>query len=131
MFGSRLTAERKRLKLSQEAVANVLGTSRSVVGMIETDQTALGAERLLKLGAAGFDVLKVLTDEPGKAAAGRLLNWELALKISDAVDDWARMRGVKLRPEKKALLVKHMYLQFASREQIDESLLNETLQMAA
>lgn len=131
MFGSRLAAERKRLKLSQESVANVLGTSRSVVGMIETDQTALGAERLLKLGAAGFDVLKVLTNEPGKTASGRLLNWELALKISDAVDDWARMRGVKLRPEKKALLVKHLYLQFASREQIDESLLNETLQMAA
>ena len=131
MFGSRLAAERKRLKLSQEAVATVLGTSRSVVGMIETDQTTLGAERLLKLGAAGFDVLKVLTDEPGKTAAGRLLNWELALKIAEAVDDWARKRGVRLHPEKKALLVKHLYLQFASREQIDASLLNETLQMAA
>lgn len=41
------------------------------------------------------------------------------------------MRGVKLHPEKKALLVKHLYLQFASREQIDASLLNETLQMVA
>jgi transcriptional regulator with XRE-family HTH domain len=131
MFGSRLAAERKRLKLSQEAVATVLGTSRSVVGMIETDQTSLGAERLLKLGSAGFDVLKVLTDEPGTMAAGRLLNWDLALKISAAVDDWAKTRGVKLHADKKHLLVKHLYLQFASREQIDESMLNETLQMAA
>lgn len=131
MFGLRLLSERKRLKLSQEDVANVLGISRSMVSTIETDQTSLGAERLLKLGEAGFDVLKVLTDEPGKTAAGRLLNWELALKISAEVDDWERTRGVKLHPEKKAMLVKHLYLQFAAHEQIDGTRLNETLQMVA
>lgn len=131
MFGERLAAERKRLKLGQDEVATVLGTSRSVVAMLETDNTSLGAERLLKLGSAGFDVLKVLTDEPGRTAAARMLNWELALKISAEVDEWATSRGVKLHCEKKALLVKHLYLQFASREQIDESLLDEILKMAA
>lgn len=131
MFGFRLAAERKRLKLSQQQVADLLQVSRSVIGMIETDQTSLGAERLLLLGSHGFDVLKVLTDEPGQTAAGRLLNWQLCLSISDRVDAWAVSRGIELPPEKKAIIVKHLYLQFAARDQIDEVALNETLQMAA
>jgi transcriptional regulator with XRE-family HTH domain len=131
MFGIRLAAERKRLKLSQREVAEKLNVSRAVIAMIETDQTSLGAERLLELGAHGFDVLKVLTDEPGQTAAARMLNWELALKISAEVDEWALTRGIKIRPEKKPLLVKHLYLQFAAREQIDVAVLTETLQMVA
>lgn len=131
MFGPRLAAERKRLKLSQQQVADLLQVSRSVVGMIETDQTSLGIERLLLLGSHGFDVLKVLTDEPGYTAAGRLLNWQLCMLISDRVDAWARSRGVDLPPEKKAIIVKHLYLQFSARDQIDEVALGEVLRMAA
>lgn len=131
MFGFRLAAERKRLKLSQQQLAELLQVSRSVIGMIETDQSGLGAERLLELGSHGFDVLKVLTGEPGSTAAGRLLNWNLCLAISDQVDTWARSREISLPPEKKAIIVKHLYLQFAARDQVDEAALIETLQLAA
>ncbi|MBB2485327.1 hypothetical protein H5407_08810 [Mitsuaria sp. WAJ17] len=109
----------------------MLKVSRSAVGMIETDQSSLGAERLLELGSHGFDVLKVLTGEPGVMAAGRLLNWELSLAISDRVDAWARSREITLAPEKKAIIVKHLYLKFAAQERIDEVALSETLFMAA
>ena len=131
MFGSRLATERKRLKLNQQQVADFLSVSRSMVSMLETDQVQLDAERLLVLGTHGFDVLKVLTDEPGQLAAGRLLNWQLCLSISDRVDAWIRARGIELPPEKRALIVKHLYLQFAARDLVDESVLNETLKMAA
>jgi transcriptional regulator with XRE-family HTH domain len=131
MFGLRLAAERKRLKLNQLQVADLLGVSRSVIAMTETEQTALGAERLLELGSHGFDVLKILTDEPGQTAAGRLLNWQLCLTISDRVDAWTKSKGIKLSNEKKAIVVKHLYLQFAARGQVDEAALDETLQMAA
>lgn len=131
MFGIRIASERKRLKLSQQRVADLLGLSRSLVAMIETDRAPLDAERLLELGSNGFDVMKVLTDEPGHVAAGRMLDWRLSTTISERVDAWAQARGVALPPEKKAIIVKHLYLQFSSRGEIDEATLRETLQMAA
>jgi transcriptional regulator with XRE-family HTH domain len=131
MFGFRLAFERKRLKLSQQRVADLLGLSRSAVGMIETDRAPLDAGRLLQLAGHGFDVLKVLTDEPGPVAAGRLLDWGLCALICERVDAWALSRGVSLPIEKKALIVKNLYLQFAARGQLDQAALDETLQMAA
>jgi transcriptional regulator with XRE-family HTH domain len=131
MFGLRLGAERKRLKLSQQQVADLLNVSRSMVSMMETDQTSLDAERLLALGSHGYDVLKVLTDEPGSVAAGRLLNWKLCMAIAERVDAWALTRGLQLPLEKKAIIVKHLYVQFAAHDYVDEAALRETLEMAA
>jgi transcriptional regulator with XRE-family HTH domain len=131
MFGIRLSFERKRLKLKQAEVAVMLGTSRSMISMLESDQTPLDAERLLILGQNGFDVLKVLTDEPGQVTAGRLLNWQLCVSISERVDAWLRAHEVQFSAEKKAMVVKHLYLQFAAHAHIDETVLSETLKMAA
>ncbi|KRD20245.1 hypothetical protein ASE39_25455 [Acidovorax sp. Root267] len=131
MYGFRISFERKRLRLKQAEVAAMLGTSRSMISMLESDQTPLDVERLLVLGQNGFDVLKVLTDEPGQVAAGRLLNWQLCLSISERVDAWLLAHGAQISPEKKAMVVKHLYLQFAAHAQIDETVLNETLKMAA
>ena len=77
MFGLRLSSERRRLGLSQQNVADLLGLSRSAVAMLETDRASLEVQRLLQLGQRGYDVLKVLTDDPGQVAAGRLLDWNL------------------------------------------------------
>lgn len=131
MLGLRLSLERKRLKLKQADVAAMFGTSRSMISMLESDQTPLDVERLLVLGQNGFDVLKVLTDEPGQVAAGRLLNWQLCLSISERVDAWLRAHEVQISAEKKATVLKHLYLQFAAHAQIDETVLSETLKMAA
>lgn len=130
MIGRRLSQERKRLKLNQADVAALLGMSRSMISMLESDHTRLDVGRLLILGHSGFDVLKVLTDEPGQVASGRLLNWELCLSIAEHVDTWLRVRGVEMAKEKKAIVTKHLYLQFAARGQINEAVLNETLMMA-
>ncbi len=131
MIGYRLSLERRRLKLNQAQVADLLGMSRSMVSMLETDQTPLDVERLLTLAESGFDVMKVLTDEPAKVAAGRLLNWELCLSITEHVDAWCQSRGIEFAPDKKAIVVKHLYLQFATRDQVEESALKEVLKMAA
>ncbi len=109
----------------------LLGIGRSAVGMIETDQASLDAQRLANLGSEGFDVLYVLSGEPGRVAAGRLVDWELCVQITQRVDTWARGRGIVLAEEKKALVVKHLYLQLAARGQIDDSAVAETLSMAA
>jgi transcriptional regulator with XRE-family HTH domain len=131
MFGLRLSSERRRLGLSQQNVADLLGLSRSAVGMLETDRASLEVQRLLQLGQSGYDVLKVLTDEPGQVAAGRILDWNLCVEVTDRVSAWERARGLKLPPDKKALVVKHLYLRFAPLGRIDELAFNETLQVAA
>lgn len=131
MFGTRLAAERKRLELTQREVGTKLGIGRSAVGMIETDQAPLDAQRLVQLGAEGFDVLYVLSGEVGQVAAGRLIDWELCVRIAQRVDTWAQSRGLHLPDVKKAIVVKHLYLQLAARGQVDESILAETLSMAA
>ena len=131
MFGNRLATERKRLGLSQKDVGERLGIGRSAVGMIETDRAPLDAERLLKLGTDGFDVLYILTGELGKVAAGRLIDWELCMAITERVDEWAANRGIRVPLGKKAIIVKHLYVQLAERGLIDESTLDETLRMAA
>jgi hypothetical protein len=53
------------------------------------------------------------------------------VQITQRVDTWARGRGIVLAEEKKALVVKHLYLQLAARGQIDDSAVAETLSMAA
>lgn len=131
MFGDRLSSERRRLGFSQQRVADLLGVSRSAVGMLETDRASLEAQRLLHLGSHGYDVLKILTDEPGRVAAGRVLDWDLCVMITARVDAWDHARGLRLPAEKKALVVKHLYLQFAARSGFDEAMLDETLKVAA
>jgi hypothetical protein len=99
--------------------------------MLETDRASLEAQRLLQLGQSGYDVLKVLTDEPGQVAAGRILDWNLCVKITERVSAWEHARGLQLPPDKKALVVKHLYLRFAALGRVDELSLDETLQVAA
>ena len=131
MFGIRLSSERRRLGLSQQKVAELLGVSRSAVGMLETDRASLEVQRLLQLGQSGFDVLKILTDEPGRVAAGRILDWNLCVEVTERVSACEHARGLRLPPDKKALVVKHLYLRFAALGRVDELALGETLQVAA
>ena len=131
MFGNRLADERRRLGLKQQDVAQYFGMTRSAVTMMELEHTSLDAERLLILGKNGFDVLKVLTGEEGVVAAGRIVNWELALDIAARVDNWAVSRGVTLTAEKRALLTKFLYLRFAALGQVQGAEFDETMRMSA
>ena len=131
MFGARLAAERKRLGLSQKKLAEWIGIGRSAIGMIETDRAPLDAQRLVDLGADGFDVLFVLTGEPSKVAAAQLIDWDLALAVLQKVRDWSGRRGLTIPAEKQALLVKYLYIHVAQRGRVDEEAMDELLRMAA
>jgi len=131
MFGERLASERKRLGLGQQQVADLLSVSRPTISMLETGRACLDVQRLLVLGTHGFDVLKVLTGEPAQVAAGRVMDWNLCMIVADRVDAWVRARGIRLSAEKREIVVKHLYLQFAGRGHIDEAIIDETLKVAA
>lgn len=131
MIEDRLAAERRRLKLSQQQVGDLLGLSRSAVAMLESGRAPLYVDRLVALGEHGFDIFKVLTGESGHAAAGQLLDWPLALQITERVDTWTASRGIALPPDKRILLIKHLYSLFAQRGALDSKTLSELLELAA
>jgi transcriptional regulator with XRE-family HTH domain len=131
MFGIRLAAERRRLRLSQKDVADRFGIVRSAVGMIETERAPLDAARLVQLGKEGFDVLYILTGEHGTTAAGRLVNWELVTSLINRIRDWEVARGRRIKPEKLAIVLKHLYLHYAERGDWDNSAFDDVLRMAA
>jgi len=129
-FGKRLAEARKRLGLNQERVAKRLGLSRSSVGMIETDRAPLEVKRLVALGAEGLDVLYVLTGEPSRVAAGRMLDWPLCLALLQRIDAWEKQRGARISPDHLHIVLKHMYLDAARRGLVGDTL-DEILEAAA
>jgi len=104
--------------------------TRSAVTMMELEHSSLDAERLLILGKNGFDVLKVLTGEQGVVAAGRIVDWNLALDIAGQVDAYALSKGATLSAEKRTLMVKHLYLRFAAQGQVDAAEFDEMMRMS-
>lgn len=68
LVGPRISAERKRLKLSQAAVAEACGVSREMWGKYERGKAAMGIEVLSSFVAAGADALFVLTGETAALA---------------------------------------------------------------
>jgi transcriptional regulator with XRE-family HTH domain len=69
-FGRRLAEERKRLGLKQAEFAERVGTDVPKQSLYENDRRELRADYLARLGAAGVDILYILTGRRG--AGGRL-----------------------------------------------------------
>lgn len=61
LIAPRIVEERKRLELSQDAAARACGVSREMWGKYERDKATMGTEVLSAYGAAGADVLYILT----------------------------------------------------------------------
>lgn len=56
-FGTRLRASRKRLKLSQEEVADVIGVNRRVLGQLENGKGTVQLQIALEAArAVGLDI---------------------------------------------------------------------------
>jgi transcriptional regulator with XRE-family HTH domain len=68
-FGSRFSEERRRLKLSQEGLAEAVGISKRAVGSYEREERSPDADILMRLIGLGMDVHYVLT---GKRVLTRL-----------------------------------------------------------
>lgn len=130
-LGKRIAEERRRLRWTQQQLADQLDLGRSAVAMLETGRSQPDVPKLMELEREGFDVLFVLTGERSELAAARYLNWSLLQAISDAVRRWSETRGVALPTEKEWLVVRSLYERFAAEGVIDGKILDTTLQIAA
>lgn len=71
-MGARLQAERKRLGLTQEELAFIVGVSKRTLASYEAGTREPGAALLNHAAAAGVDVFYVVTGMPAPQAADSL-----------------------------------------------------------
>lgn len=71
-IGARLQAERKRLDLTQDQMAALVGVSKRTLASYEGGTREAGAALLNLAAGAGVDVLYVLTGAPSPQAADSL-----------------------------------------------------------
>jgi transcriptional regulator with XRE-family HTH domain len=88
---ARLQAARRRAKLSQRALAEAVGCSRSDISAYETGRTAPLVETLWKVATALKTPVRDLL-EPGEPLSLQLLRYEAGLRQQDVADalGWPR-----------------------------------------
>lgn len=132
MFGKRLAHERKRLGLSQEALAPFLSITRSALAMIETDRAPLDVERLVYLaGAVGLDPIYVITGQAGHVAASKLMDWELVMEVQKGISAWSKKHEIDLSPEEQTLALKILYERFSQSSGDINEAITDVLSKAA
>lgn len=77
--GERLSSERERLKLSQQAMSDECGVARVMLSRYERGVAEPGASALIALSGVGVDVLYVLTGVRTPQTAGSLSPEEIEL----------------------------------------------------
>lgn len=78
-IGARLQEERKRLKLNQDELGNLLGVSRRTIAAYEAGASEAGMVLLSNAAKVGFDILYVITGERMPEQEGVLMVEELEL----------------------------------------------------
>ena len=131
MFNIRLISERKRLKLKQLDVANVLGISDSAYGMYERGISKMTYDSINTLEKAlGFDLMYLMSGEKKSVLGGQYLDWDLLKEIKESINNWAETKGIVLSADKEILLLKHLYQHFSNQQAINQEIIVDTLQIA-
>ncbi|MBW9265193.1 MAG: helix-turn-helix domain-containing protein [Candidatus Thiodiazotropha sp. (ex. Lucinisca nassula)] len=90
-FGQRLREERKRLGLSQDALAARGGITRTAQFLYEKGERAPSIEYLAMIHTAGIDFRYILTGEHSASAGGKIcLETEVLAKAFNLVDEICR-----------------------------------------
>lgn len=130
-FGDRIRAERRRLGLSQEELAEQLGVSRSSVAYYEADRTVPDLDFLAHADTVGMDVLYVVFGRHSTEQAGLALDWDLLASILQGIRGWCTNAGLSMPVEKEVAIAKLLYSQFAKAKVIDAELMKQVLKLAA
>ena len=95
-FGERIRQERKRLRLSQEELAERLGVSRSSVAFYEAERTQPDLSFLVNADAIGMDASYLVFGRRGPEQAGQQFDWDLLASIIQGIREWSLNAGLVL-----------------------------------
>ncbi len=130
-FGDRIKAERRRLGLSQEDLAEKLGVSRSSVAYYEAARTVPDLDFLVHADDAGMDVFYIVFGRHSSEQAGLALDWDLLASILQGIRGWCTNAGLTMPVEKEVAIAKLLYSQFAKAKLVDAELMKQVLKLAA
>lgn len=127
----RLKEERVRLGMTQPAVAEVGGVSKTTIVSYESGAHVPDAVFLSRLAARGLDVSYVLTGERAAVKAGADLDWELLQDVLEVVGTFEERRQRSLSPAGKARIVRILYCSSIASGRVDPGIAMAVLQEAA
>lgn len=129
-FGDRLRAERHRLGLTQTALGELGGVSKTSVVGYEAGNYTPDIAFLAGVADGGVDPIFVLQGESAEAFVADRFNWALAAELGSLVDAWAEARSVPTAAAARWQLIEHFYRQLCTQGTIDERLIKATFKVA-
>lgn len=128
--GIRLREERKKLGLTQGAMAKLGGVSNATQGYYESGERSPNAEYLKRLHKEGVDVCYIVTGQRrsnGAKTAG--IDVELLSQIQEAIDEWDSRRTIPVSIKTKAELAALFYTQFAESGEMNTEIMRRHLRL--
>ena len=130
-IGSRLKEERARLHLSQTALAEVGGVSKTTQVFYEADERVPDANYLSAVSERGVDVSYVITGRREADMAASTFNRQLMADILRAIDEWVAGREGPVSAEVRAEIAALFYSQFYKTGRIEIDIINGHLRLVA
>ncbi|MCX7070790.1 MAG: helix-turn-helix transcriptional regulator [Gammaproteobacteria bacterium] len=130
-IGSRLKEERGRLRLSQTALAEVGGVSKTTQVFYESDERVPDANYFAAVSERGMDVSYVITGRREADMAASTFNRQLMADILRAIDDWVAGRKRPVPAEIRAEIAALFYSQFYKSGSADRDIMEGHLRLVA
>ncbi|KAF3999044.1 helix-turn-helix domain-containing protein [Glaciimonas immobilis] len=126
-IGLRLKEERERLGMSQTEFAALCDVGRKTQFNYESDERSPDANYLAAIAQSGADIGYIVTGRhsDAKIAQGTIVNWTLLEQVIVGVEEFLTERKAKLKPEKKAGLIRVLYAKFSDDKNLDQTRFND------
>ena len=122
--GSRLRKERRRLKFTQQALAEATQISIRTQVNYEKDISPPDIHYLVCADAIGLDIMYVVIGKRIQQISENIFDWEILSQAIKATDSWLSERHLEFPHEKKMKLIRLLYIHFngTGTNSIDEIL---------
>jgi transcriptional regulator with XRE-family HTH domain len=108
-FGARLVQERKRLGISQAALARAADVAKPTQLAYEQGERLPGLDYLMRATAVGMDFWFLVWEVPHRTKALEFIDWERLAVIHERIDEWARDNDLTVTARKRVDLARVVY----------------------
>lgn len=130
-FAARLKEERVRLGMTQPAIAEIGGVSKSTIVSYESGVHVPDAVFLSRLVTRGLDLHFVVTGERAAVKAGADLDWTLFQDVLEVVEAFEDRRQRALSTSGKARIIRILYCSSIASGRVDPGTARAVLEQAA
>jgi transcriptional regulator with XRE-family HTH domain len=127
----RIREERRRLGLTQDALADATGVSRSTIAGYEHGRSSADVTFLAALHAAKADINYILTGVRQSESAVEYIDWELLGSVLVAIHEFAESTGLTVSMQRQMQLVQILYPQAIIGRRVDKKMVAIVMQLAA